>query len=268
MEQTRGEFAHALRGWRRRRRVSQLELALRAGTTQRHVSFIESARSRPGRAMVVRLGEALNLPLRERNALLLSAGYAPAYGEKPLDDPTNEPVRAALERILAGHMPYPAVVVDRYGRLVSANDAFRGLTADAAPELVEPPVSVPRLLLHPRGLARRILNLDEWAWHVIDALRLEAVRNPSERLDELVAALERLVPDRPAHPGPDHLGFAVPLRLRSGDGELRLLSTLTHFGTAVDVTVSELRLEAFLPADAETAAALGASARVFPSPTP
>ncbi len=255
-----GEFAIALRGWRKRRRVSQLELALRAGTTQRHVSFIEGNRSTPGRAMVVRLAEALEVPLRERNSLLLAAGYAPAYEETRYDDPRLGAVRAALERILAGHMPYPAVVVDRNGDLVSANAAFWWLAEGTAEELLEPPVSIPRVLLHPQGMAPRIVNLDDWAWHVINVLRRESLRTPNERFDALVAELEELVPERPRHPGPDHLGFAVPLRLRSGDEELQLLTTLAHFGTAVDVTVAELRLEAFLPGDEATAAHLARAA--------
>jgi transcriptional regulator with XRE-family HTH domain len=250
------EFAGALRAWRTRRRVSQLELALRAGTTQRHVSFIEGGRSVPGRAMVVRLAEALEVPLRERNTLLLAAGYAPAYQETRFDDPKLDPVRTALARILDGHLPYPAVIVDRHGDLVAANDAFWVLTDGVGPQLREPPVNLPRLLLHPHGMAPRIANLDQWAWHVIDALRLEAMRNPNERLAALVAELADLAPERPRHLGPDHLGFAVPLRLSCNDGELQLLTTLTHFGTAVDVTVAELRLEAFLPADQATAAIL------------
>jgi transcriptional regulator with XRE-family HTH domain len=249
-------FAHGLRAWRRRRRVSQLELALRAGTTQRHLSFIESGRSAPGRTMVVRLAEALEVPLRERNALLLAAGYAPAYPETRLDDPRLDPVRTALARILDGHLPSPAVIVDRHGDLVAANAAFWVLTDGVAAPLREPPVNVARLLLHPHGMAPRIANLDQWAWHVIDALRREALRTPNDQLQALVTELEGLVPERPRDLGPDHLGFAVPLRLASGDGELRLLTTLTHFGTAVDVTVAELRLEAFLPADQATAAIL------------
>jgi len=246
-------FAAALRQWRSRRRVSQLELARRAATTQRHLSFIESGRSVPGRAMVVRLAEALEVPLRERNALLLAAGYAPAYQETRFDDPQLGPVRTALARILEGHLPYPAVITDRHGELVSANDAFWVLTDGVAPQLLAPPVNLARLLLHPHGMAPRIRNLDQWAWHVIDALRQETTRNPNERLEALVTELEGLVPGRPRHPGPEHLGFAVPLWLFAGDGELQLLTTLTHFGTAVDVTVAELRLEAFLPADEATA---------------
>ncbi|HEU5334253.1 MAG TPA: helix-turn-helix transcriptional regulator [Actinocrinis sp.] len=255
-ESTGARLAGALREWRARRRISQLELALRAGTTQRHISFIESGRSVPGRAMVVRLAESLEVPLRERNTLLLAGGYAPAYPETRLDDPRLEPVRTALGHVLDGHQPYPAVIVDRHGDLVAANDAFGVLTAGVAPELLTPPVSVARVLLHPAGLAPRIVNFDEWAWHVISRLRDEALRNPSGRLSALVSELAQLVPGRPRQPGPDYLGFAVPLLLRSGDGELRLLTTLTHFGTAVDVTVAELRLEAFLPADQATAAVL------------
>ncbi|SBT42976.1 helix-turn-helix domain-containing protein [Micromonospora auratinigra] len=258
-EPTGGGFAGALRQWRLRRRVSQLELAVRAGTTQRHVSFLESGRSTPGRSMVVRLAESLEVPVRERNELLLAAGFAPAYPQSPLDDPQLAPIRGALDRILRGHLPYPAVVVDRHGDLVAANAGFHALTRGVDPALLAPPVNVPRLLLHPRGLAPRIRNLDEWAWHVIDRVRAESVRNPDDDLRRLAAELVGLVPPRPAHPGPDHLGFAVPLRLRVGDRddrELRLVTTLTHFGTAVDVTVAELRLEAFLPADEATAARL------------
>jgi hypothetical protein len=161
-----------------------------------------------------------------------------------------------LARILDGHLPYPAVIVDRHGDLIAANDAFWVLTDGVAAQLREPPVNVPRLLLHPHGMAPRIANLDQWAWHVIDALRQETMRNPNDQLVALVAELADLVPERPRHSEPEHLGFSVPLRLSSSDGELQLLTTLTHFGTAVDVTVAELRLEAFLPADQPTAAIL------------
>jgi transcriptional regulator with XRE-family HTH domain len=252
----RSGLANALRGWRRRRRVSHLELALRAGSTQRYVSFIEGGRSVPSRAIVIRLAEALEVPLRERNALLLSAGYAPAYAETRFDDPTLGPIRNALERILEGHLPCPAVITDRYGDLISSNSAFWALTEDVAPALLAPPVNVSRLLLHPQGMAPRIINLEHWGWHVIDALHQRTVRNPNARLDALVTELKEFVPDRPREMAPDYRGFAVPLRLRSSDGDLQLLTTLTHFGTAIDVTVAELTLEAFLPADEATAAIL------------
>ncbi|WP_046501102.1 helix-turn-helix domain-containing protein [Streptomyces odonnellii] len=261
---TGGGLGSALREWRTRRRVSQLELAMRAGSTQRHVSFIESGRSMPGRSMIIRLAESLEVPIRERNELLLAAGFAPAYPQTRLDDPQLEPIRTALERILHGHLPYPAVVVNRYGDLVSANAAFHALTAGVAPRLLAPPVSVPRVLLHPQGLAARIVNLDEWAWHIIDSVQVENARNPDEQLQHLVGELIDLAPPRPRE-SPHHLGFAVPLRLRTegpdDDRELTLITTLTHFGTAIDVTVAELRLEAFLPADEATSLMLAEALR-------
>jgi transcriptional regulator with XRE-family HTH domain len=247
-------LADELRTWRTRRRVSQLELAGRAGTTQRHVSFIESGRSTPGRAMILRLAESLEVPIRERNDLLLAAGFAPVYPRSDLTGPALSAVRTALDRILHGHLPYPAVVVDRTGDLVAANAGFDVLLRGADPLLLTPPVSVPRVLLHPDGLAPHIVNLDEWAWHVVDRIRAESRRNPSDRLSALAGELAGLAPPRPS--APDFLGFAVPLHLRLGGAELRLLTTLTHFGTATDVTVAELRMEAFLPADEATAAAL------------
>ena len=249
-------IADVLRQWRERQRVSQLELALRAGTTQRHVSFIERGRSVPGRGMVVRLAEALEVPLRERNAMLLAAGFAPAYPESKLDDAQLSPVRSALERILDGHLPYPAVITDRAADLVSANEAFLGLIDGAAPSLCEPHCNVARVLLHPDGLGPRVVNLDEWGRHVIDGLRRKSRRHPEAPLADLIEELESYVPPRPRVPAPLHLGFAVPLRLREGDDELTLLTTLTHFATAIDVTLSELTLEAFIPADAATAAYL------------
>jgi transcriptional regulator with XRE-family HTH domain len=233
--------------------VSQLELALRAGTTQRYVSFIERGRSLPGRGMIVRLAEALEVPLRERNEMLLVAGYAPAYPQTELDDPNLDPVRGALDRILDGHLPYAAVLTDRGADLVSGNEAFMALIADAPRSLREPRTNLGRVLLHPDGLGPRIINMEEWGRHVIDGLRRKSVRNPNTSLERLIDELEGYVPARSREPSPLHLGFAVPLRLSSDNGELTLLTTLTHFATTVDVTISELSLEAFLPADAATA---------------
>jgi len=247
-------FAQALREWRERRRVSQLELALRAGTTQRHVSFIERGRSLPGRGMVVRLAEALDVPLRERNALLRAAGFAPAYRETTLEDPSLDPVRGALEHVLDGHLPYPAVLTDRHAQLVAANRAVDALLAGAAPWLLETPVNLARVLLHPEGMAPRIRNLTEWGWHVIDGLARKAERDGNRVLETLIAELRDYIPGRPGHVPPGHLGFAVPLRVRAGEHELELLTTLAHFATAIEVEVSELTLEAFLPADAATSA--------------
>ncbi|GAA0395121.1 hypothetical protein Acor_64830 [Acrocarpospora corrugata] len=186
----------------------------------------------------------MELPLRERNDLLLSAGYAPVYPQTPLDDPGLEHVRTALRHILTGHLPYPAIVVDARHELVLANDAFDLLTEGIAEHLLRPPINVLRLSLHPDGLASRIVNLEQWAQHILD-------RIPR---DDLYEELSGYVPN--AAPGPDHVGFAVPVRLRSARGELRLTTTITTFATALDVTVSELKLEAFLPADATTAALL------------
>ena len=248
---TPNSFSRELRRWRTRRRWSQLELAVRADTTQRHLSYIEQGRSRPGRAIVVRLAESLGLSLRERNALLLTAGFAPAFTETRLDAPELRAVRDAIDRILEGHMPYPAVVVRPYGELVAANPAFSVLTDGAAAELLVPPLNVLRLALHPDGTARRVLNLPEWGRHIIDSLRAQALRSPDAVLDPFIAELESYVPVVP--PGPDHVGFAVPLRLLSDECELHLITTLTSFATAVDVTLAELHLEAFLPADDATA---------------
>lgn len=248
------DFAQALKDRRAGRRLSQLELALRAGTTQRHLSFIESGRSVPGREMVIRLSESLGLPLRERNELLLKAGYAPAYPETPLDGAALAPVRTALDHILTAHLPYPAIIIDRCGDIAAANTAQRLLFGGCAPELLVPPVNSFRVALHPEGMAPRIANFPEWARHVLEGLRAELTRNPDGRLAALLEELTRYVPAARLAPG--HLGFAVPLQLRSPDGDLSLMTTITSFATAIDITISELKLEAFLPADQQTAAIL------------
>lgn len=243
------DFPTALRERRTRRRISQLDLALRAGTTQRHLSFIESGRSAPGRNLVVRLAESLELPLRERNELLLAAGYAPVYPENALDDPVLAPVRAAIDHILHGHLPYPALVVDRNGDLIAANEALALITEGAAPELVGPGTNVYRLALHPDGMAPRIRNLAEWARHVLARL---------DHQDALRAELSQYVPELEQSAGT--LGFAVPLHLETSRGELQLMTTVTTFATAIDVTLTELKLEAFLPVDSATSQALQAAA--------
>ncbi|MFG1924306.1 helix-turn-helix domain-containing protein [Cryptosporangium sp. NPDC048952] len=245
------DFPTALRTRRRGRNVSQLQLAIRAGTTQRHLSFLESGRSAPGRTLVVRLAESLDLPLRERNELLAAAGYTPAYPETPLSE--LPAVRTALRHVLAGHEPYPAVVVDRYGTLVDANRALGMLTRGVAAELLDPPVNVYRLALHPDGMAPRIRNFGQWAHHVVDRARQELATHPSPRLAELVDELTGYVPAREVRA--DHVGFAVPLHL----DDLHLTTTVTTFATALDVTVAELKLEAFLPADEQTVTRLQAS---------
>ena len=208
--------------------------------------------------MVIRLAEALELPLRCRNALLLSAGYAPAYEETAFHAPELDPVRAALMQILEAHGPFPAVLTDRGANLVAGNAAFEALVQGVSPALRAPPVNVPRLLLDPRGLAPRILNLETWGWHVIEAIRRVASRTAAPALDALASELAPLLPARAHDPSPQDVGVAVPLRLRApdGGGEWRLLTTLAHFGTATNVTLAELTLEAFLPADEPTLRAL------------
>jgi transcriptional regulator with XRE-family HTH domain len=250
------DFPEALRASRNRRHLSQLELASRAGTTQRHISFIENGRSAPGRALVARLADSLALPLRERNGLLLAAGYAPAHPEHDLDDPALAPALEALDHVLAGHLPYPAIVVDRHGTLVRANDAFDVMTEGADPALLGPHANILRLALHPGGLAPRIRNFPQWARHVIEALRDEQRRNPDARLAALHAELAPYVPE-PAPGDAQLLGFAVPMELETASrGLLRLMTTVAVFATAADVTIAELKLEAFLPADRATARAL------------
>ena len=243
-------FGAELRRWRERRRVSQLELALQAGTSQRHLSFIESGRSAPGRAMVVRLAESLDLPLRERNLLLLHAGYAPAYPESALGDQDLRAVREALQAVLSGHEPYPAMIVNRAGELVLANTACRLFFDDLPPHLLAAPVNTLRVALHPEGLAPRIANFATWAPHVTQALQRELHRNPDPHLEALLEELERYIPHAP---GPTRYGFAVPLELSTPHGPVRLITTLTTFAAATDVLLSELRMEAFLPADDATA---------------
>lgn len=245
-------FPSELRRWRTARRMSQLDLALRAGTTQRHVSFVEQGRSRPGRNVVLRLAESMELTLRERNELLDAAGFAPAFPESPLDDTALRPVRQALDTILDGHLPYPAMVVRPHGILVTANRAFELFHEGVDPALLEPPVNVFRLALHPDGLAGRVRNLPAWGRHITENLRAQMGRSPDASLDALLVELEGYL----TQPAPDVLGFSVPLELDSADGELRLITTLTSFATAADVTLAELHLEAFLPADDRTAEVL------------
>jgi transcriptional regulator with XRE-family HTH domain len=244
-------FPTELRRWRSVRRLSQLDLAVRAGTTQRHVSFIEQGRSRPGRGLVVRLAESMELTLRERNDLLVAAGFAPAFPESPLDDEALAPVRHALDTILDGHLPYPAIIVRPHGILVSANRAFEVFNEGVDPALLEPPANMFRHALHPDGLAPRVRNLPEWGRHITAHLEAVLRRSPDPALEELLAELEGYLP--PLADDVGVLGFAVPLELASADGDLRLITTLTSFATADDVTLAELQLEAFLPADEATA---------------
>jgi transcriptional regulator with XRE-family HTH domain len=246
----RAPLGGLLRDWRQRRRLSQLDLALETEISARHLSFIETGRSRPSRAMLLRLAERLRLPPRELNALLVAAGFAPAQPARGLDDPALAAARQAVDKVLAAYEPWPALAVDLHWNLVAANAGVTAFLAGVAPHLLEPPLNVLRLSLHPEGLAPRIENLAEWRTHVF--LRLEEQIDASA--DPVLAAL---LDELRALPGgtcraSEPAGIAVLLKLRAGDRLLSFLSMTTVFGTPVDITLSELAIEAFLPADAET----------------
>lgn len=250
-----------LRDWRRRRHISQLDLASEAEVSQRHLSFVESGRSAPSRDMVLKLAEHLSVPLRERNALLAAAGFAPVYPERRLDDPGLAAARRAVELILEGHMPHPALAVDRHWNLVFANAAVAPLMAGAGDKLMASPVNVLRLSLHPDGLAPRIANFRQWREHILLRLAQQIDASGAKGLIDLLEELKSYpVPPsaRPYRPAAEDAlgGVAVPLELVTEGGTLRFLSTTTVFGTALDISLSELTIETFFPADAETAEAM------------
>jgi transcriptional regulator with XRE-family HTH domain len=252
-----------IREWRRRRRLSQLDLAIAANVSSRHLSFVETGRSRPTSEMILRLAEHLDVPLRDRNALLLAGGYAPAYPERGLAEPELTAVREALRQVLAGHEPYPAVVVNRWWELVEANPGIELFTRHVNAELLEPPVNVLRLSLHPDGMAPRIANLPQWRAHLLARLHRQAEATGDQRLAGLHDELE-------AYPGgqgdqdqpPAPADVVVPLRYRGDKQELAFISLTAVVGTPMDVTVEELAIESFYPADETTAAAL----RTRPAP--
>ena len=251
-----------LREWRERRRLTQLELALDAGTSARHLSFVETGRSKPGREMLLRVAEQLEIPFRERNRLLLVAGHAPAFPERSLEGPELEPVRAALDLILDGHDPYPAVVVDRAWNMVAANSSMLALTAsvDVDPVLLEPPVNALRVGLHPRGLAPLIVNFAEWRAHFLE--RLE--RQIATTGDDELAALAEEVAGYPIPGNEDDAGsgrgageILGPVRLRAPEGgELSFFGMFASFDTPFEVTTSELAIELLFPADRATEEAI------------
>jgi transcriptional regulator with XRE-family HTH domain len=244
-----------LREWRQRRRLSQLDLATEAEISTRHLSFLETGRALPSRDMVLHLAERLDVPLRERNLLLVAAGYAPVFQERNIGDPELKAARETMERLLAVHAPNPAIAIDRHWTLVAANRTVAPLLAGVDEELLRPPVNVLRLSLHPRGLAARIANLAEWRAHLLERLRRQIDISADAVLIELLKELR-------AYPAPasarqaNGVSVVIPLRLRVGDRVLSFLSTTTIFGTPVEITLSELALESFFPADAGTADAL------------
>jgi len=247
-----------LRQWRERRRLSQLDLAMQAEISTRHLSFMETSRSLPSRAMVLRLAEQLDLPFRERNHLLLAAGYAPVYSETALDAPGMAAVRAAVRQVLTGHEPYPAVVVDRAWTLVDANAAVALLTDGVAPELLTPPANAMRVSLHPAGMAPRIVNLGGWRAQLLGQLRRQVALTADPALVQLYDELRAYPCDQPEPEieASTPSDIIVPLRLRHDGRELAFFSTVATFGAPLDITVAELAIESFFPADPATAAIL------------
>ncbi|MBV9723567.1 MAG: helix-turn-helix transcriptional regulator [Gammaproteobacteria bacterium] len=257
----RTELGDLLKQWRGIRGRSQLDISVDTGISQRQISFIESGRSVPSRSTLVGIAQALHIPLRERNALLLAAGYAPLYAERSLEEPEMAPVHEALDRFLRAHEPYPAVVLDRRYNLVSANDALVALLDGVAPELLAPPANALRVTLHPDGMAPRIVNLAEWSAHLLHRLRRQAALTADPELDRLheeLSGYPGVSLDAPPEDGSANR-IVLPFRLRTPEAELAFFSTISTFGTAADITLDELMIEAFYPANAATASHLLAS---------
>ena len=250
-----------IRTWRQRRRLSQQGLAQEADVSTRHLSYVETGRSEPSREMVLRLAERLQIPLRERNTLLVAAGYAPMYRERALHDPELASARAAVELVLKGHEPYPALALDRYYNVVAANRAVPLFLQGLPDDLLAPPMNVLRISLDPRGVAPRIENLLQWRKHLFERLRQQIAATADPTLVDLLAELEAYPLPEGASPQDvhgEHLGVVMPFRMRTPAGVLGFISTVTIFGTAHDVTLQELRIESFFPADAFTADVLRA----------
>jgi transcriptional regulator with XRE-family HTH domain len=255
-----------LRSWRERRSLSQLELSLNSGISTRHLSFVETGRAKPSREMVLHIAERLEVPLRDRNGLLLAAGFAPVYGERALEHHEMGPVRHALDRFLRAHEPYPALVVDGHWQIVAQNDALEALVEGVAPELLQPPVNALRLTLHPHGMTPRIVNFHEWSAHILHRLRRRAAITADGELEALYRELSGYPGVAPQGPNAEAVSndIVLPLRLRHPEGELSFLGTNAAFSTANDVTVAELTVEAFYPANAHTATLLLKDIQVSP----
>lgn len=249
-----------LRDWRTRRRMSQLDLALEAEISTRHLSFLETGRAQPSREMVLHLSDQLEIPLRERNVILMAAGFAPVFPERSLEAPELAAARRAVDVILRAHEPCPALVVDLRWNLVAANAAIEPLLAGVDAELLKPPLNVMRISLHPLGLAPRIANLGEWRHHAVDRLRRQAELTADPGLLALIEEIRGYPrPPAPDRRPDDYGGVVIPFQLMVGDAVLSLFGTTTVFGTPVDITLSELTLETFFPADTATAEALRAA---------
>jgi transcriptional regulator with XRE-family HTH domain len=251
----RSERVHVgdhLREWRQRRHLSQLDLAGDAEISARHLSFVETGRAAPSRDMVLRLAERLEVPLRERNVLLVAAGYAPAFPQRPLDDPALKSARAAIDLVLKAHEPNPALAYDRHWNLVSANRMVAPLLAGIPERLLGQPFNILRLAFHPEALAPRTVNLAEWASHLLERLHRQCEATADPELMKLYSELKAYpIPTRSAPLLSDNV--AIPFKLRMDGAVLSFISTTMIFGTPVDITLSELALETFFPADDFTA---------------
>ncbi|WP_338932473.1 helix-turn-helix transcriptional regulator [Streptomyces netropsis] len=249
-----------LREWRDRRRISQLDLALRAGSSARHISFIETGRARPSQEMVLRLADHLEVPVRERNALLVAAGYAPYFPERPLDDPALAGLREGMERLLRSYEPFPALVVDGTYQVLAANRGIAMLLAGVAEPLLAPPLNAMRITMHPGGLAPRIRNYREWRGHLLHQMERQLALMRSAPLRALYDEVSGYpLPEggtERAASGEGGVPFALPMVIEHEGRVLSFISTIATFNTPMDVTVSELAMETFLPADRETAARL------------
>lgn len=250
-----------MRDWRERRRLSQLALAMQAEVSTRHLSFVESGRAAPSRELVLHLAEQLEVPLRERNRLLLAAGYAPAFAERALDDEAMHAARAAVRLVLDGHEPYPALAIDSHWNVQAANRCVAPLLAGVAPSLMAPKLNVLRVSLHPEGLAPRILNLSRWRAHLLGRLARDIELRADPELNALMVELQRYPAPKSDEPprAYEQSDIVVPLRLRTDAGVLSLISTTTVFGGPLEVNLSELAIEAFFAADAATAQLLRAA---------
>lgn len=242
-----------LKQWRERRRKSQLDLALDAEISTRHLSFVETGRAKPSREMILLLAENLEIPLRERNKILIIAGYAPVYSEKSLEDVSLAAAKRAVELILKGHEPFPALAIDRHWNMVAANKTVPLMLDAVEPKLLEPPVNVLRLSLHPNGLAQKILNLREWRGHLLARLKKQVEDTADFELEKLLKELSGYKIEGAGGEKNSKAEIAVPLKIETKFGELSFISTTTVFGTPVDVTLSEIALETFFPADEATA---------------
>jgi len=260
---TQPAVGQLLREWRQRRRLSQLDFAVEAEISSKHLSFLETGRSQPSRDMLLKLAEILEVPLRERNTMLMAAGFAPMYSERSLTDPQLQAARKAVDLVLKGHEPYPALAVDRHWHMVAANAAVPPLLAGIAAQMLQPPLNVLRLSLHPDGLAPRIVNLPQWRAHLFGRLRRQIEVSADPKLaqlhDELLAFPAPAANARETHI--DVQSVVVPLQLAMNGAVLSFISTTTVFGTPIDVTLSELALESFFPADEKTAEFLRAQRR-------